>query len=276
VVGGVSVPFIQILVLAVVKGATEFLPISSSGHLILVPLFTGWPNPGLALDVAMHVGTLAAVLVYFWRDVGRMIVGLARLATGRRDPGARLVWYLILGTLPALAVGWFIEHYAGDALRRIEVVAWTMVAFAIVLWLADRFGLTILRLEHLRASHALIIGICQCLAFVPGTSRSGITMLAARLLSFERPEAARFSFLLSIPAISAAGIWEGLKLYRTGTPVLVHDAVLAAILSGAVGIMAIAGLMAWLKRSTFAPFVIYRLVFGAALLAIVYLQIPLR
>jgi undecaprenyl-diphosphatase len=269
-------PLIQILVLSVVQGITEFLPISSSGHLILVPLLTGWPDQGLAMDVAVHVGTLAAVLIYFWRDVWRMIVGLARLATGKRDRGALLVWYLIIGTIPALIVGWLVQEYAGDALRRMEVVAWTMVVFAVVLWLADRYGLTILRMEHLRASHAVIIGLFQCLAFMPGTSRSGITMVAGRLLGFERPEAARFSFLLSIPAIAAAGLWEGKKLYEAGTPQVWHDAVLAAGLSAITGILVIAALMAWLKRSTFAPFVIYRLVLGAGLLAVVYLHVPLR
>lgn len=269
-------PFIQIVVLSVVQGITEFLPISSSGHLILVPLLTGWPDQGLAMDVAVHVGTLAAVLLYFWRDVWRMIVGLVRLAAGKRDRGAILVWYLILGTIPALIVGYGVEHYVGDALRRMEVVAWSMVGFAIVLWFADRYGLTILRLEHMRASTALIIGVCQCIAFIPGTSRSGITMVAARVMGFERAEAARFSFLLSIPAISAAGLWEGMKLYQSGTAQAVHDAALAAGLSAATGVVVIAGLMAWLRRATFAPFVIYRLLLGAGLLAIVYLHVPLR
>jgi undecaprenyl-diphosphatase len=204
-----------------------------------------------------------------------MVLGLVRLLQGRRDPGAVLVWYLILGTIPALIVGYLMQRYAADALRSIEVVAWTMLAFAVALWLADRYGLTVLRLDHLRARHAVLIGLAQCLAFVPGTSRSGITMVAARLLGFERAEAARFSFLLSIPAISAAGIWEGLTLYREGASEVIHDAALGAGLAAVTGIVVIAGLMAWLRRATFAPFVIYRLALGAILLALVYLHVPL-
>ena len=266
-------PLYQIVVLAVVQGVTEFLPISSSGHLVLVPHLTGWPDQGLMIDVAVHVGTLLAVLVYFWRDVWRMILGLVRLADGRRDPGAILVWYLLAGTVPALIVGFLIERYVGDGLRRIEVVAWTMLGFAVLLYGADRFGLMIRRLEHMNLNQALIIGIAQCFAFVPGTSRSGITMVAARLLGYERAEAARFSFLLSIPAISAAGIWEGLKLFETGSDEMIHDALAACLFAAATGVVVIAGLMAWLRRSTFTPFVIYRLALGAFLLAIVYLDV---
>jgi undecaprenyl-diphosphatase len=265
------VSFVQILVLSLVEGVTEFLPISTSGHLTLVRLFTRWPDQGVALQAAMHVGMLVAVVIYLWRDVWLMIRGLARAVAGRRDPGARLVWYLILGTLPSLAVGWFVLHHAGTGLRQVEVVGWTMVAVAVMLWLSDRFGLTILRIEHLRASHALIIGICQCLAFLPGASRAGVTMIAGRLLSFERPEAARFSFLLAMPALAAVIFWDALALYETGAPVPVRDVALAAVASGAAGLIAIAALMAWLRRATFTPFVVYRLLFGAALLALVYL-----
>ena len=265
-------PFVDNLVLSVVEGVTEFLPISTSGHLTLVRLFLRWPDHGIALQAAMHLGMLVAVLIYFWRDVWLMIRGLARTVAGRRDPGARLVWCLILGTLPSLAVGWFVLHYAGTGSRQVEVVGWTMVAFAVVLWLSDRFGLTILRIEHLRASHALIIGICQCLAFLPGASRAGVTMIAGRLLSFERPEAARFSFLLAMPALAAVVVWDAFTLYETGTLMPVREAAVAAFASGGAGLIAIAALMAWLRRASFMPFVVYRLLFGAALLALVYLN----
>jgi undecaprenyl-diphosphatase len=264
------VAFDQLVVLAVVQGLTEFLPISSSGHLILVPILTGWPDQGIAIDVATHVGTLAAVLIYFWRDVARMATGLVRLAGGRRDPGAKLVGYLIVGTIPALIVGLAIEKTVGTAFRHMEVVAWTMVAFGVALYFADRLGLTIRRMEHLTIVQVLAIGLAQCLAFVPGTSRSGITMVAARLMGYERVEAARFSFLLSIPAISAAGLWEGLKVYQSGSAGLIHDAVLVALMSAVVGVIAIAGLIWWLRHATFLPFVIYRLAFGGAMLAWLY------
>ena len=263
----------QIVVLAVVQGLTEFLPVSSSGHLILVPLLTGWCDQGLALDVAAHVGTLLAVLIYFWRDIGRMIHGVVQLARGKRDPWAMMVLYLAIGTVPALIVGYLVDRYAGTSLRSMELIGWTFVIFGIVLYIADKAGLTVRRLEHLRMGHAVVIGLAQAIAFIPGVSRSGITMVAGRLMGFERAEAARFSFLLSIPAIMAGGTWKGLQLAKTGSPEAIHDALLVCGLSALAGFLAIAFLMAWLKRSTFTPFVIYRLLFGGFLLYLVYVGI---
>jgi undecaprenyl-diphosphatase len=268
--------FLQIVVLAVVQGLTEFLPVSSSGHLILVPLLTGWCDQGLALDVAAHVGTLLAVLIYFWRDIGRMIHGLLQLVRGKRDPcdpWAMMVLYLAIGTVPALIVGYLVDRYAGTSLRSMELIGWTFVIFGIVLYVADKAGLTVRRLEHLRMGHAVVIGLAQAIAFIPGVSRSGITMVAGRLMGFERAEAARFSFLLSIPAIAAGGTWKGLELARTGSSEAIHDALLVCGLSALAGFLAIAFLMAWLKRSTFTPFVIYRLLLGGFLLYLVYIGI---
>jgi undecaprenyl-diphosphatase len=262
--------FLQILVLAVVQGLTEFLPVSSSGHLILVSKLTGWPDQGLALDVAAHVGTLVAVLIYFWRDIGRMAYGLLQLLRGKRDPWSMMVLYLAVGTLPALVVGYLVDRYAGTALRSMELVGWTFILFGIVLYVADKVGLTILRLEHLRMGHALVIGLAQAIAFIPGVSRSGITMVAARLLGYERADAARFSFLLSIPAITAGGILKGYELSKTGTAEAVHDALVTAVLSGVAGLLAIAFLMSWLRRADFTLFVVYRLLLGAGLLYMVY------
>jgi undecaprenyl-diphosphatase len=260
----------QVVVLSVVQGLTEFLPVSSSGHLILVPALTGWPDQGLAVDVASHVGTLAAVLVYFWRDVGRMAAGIVRLGRGRADGGARLAGLLLIGTLPALVVGYLVDKYLAAGLRTMEVVAWTMIGFAGVLYLADRVGSSFRRLEHVTVGHALIIGLAQVLAFVPGTSRSGITMVAGRLLGFERVEAARFSFLLSIPAIAAAGLWKGYGLLETADAATIDAALWTAALSAAAGFMAIAFLMRWFRHYGFMPFVAYRLGLGAVLLYLVY------
>jgi undecaprenyl-diphosphatase len=262
--------FLQIVVLAVVQGLTEFLPVSSSAHLILVPKLTGWPDQGLAIDVATHVGTLFAVLIYFWRDIGRLAYGLLQLVKGKRDRWGALAVYLLIGTVPALIAGFLVDHYAGDTLRSMKLIAWTMTGFAIVLYVADRIGLTVRRLEHITAVHAIIIGLAQAVAFIPGVSRSGITMVAGRLLGFERAEAARFSFLLSIPAIAAAGLWEGRKVLETGSAEMLHDALLTCALSALAGFLAIAFLMSWLKRSTFTPFVIYRLLLGGFLFYLVY------
>ena len=262
---------IQSLVLSMLRGLTEFLPVSSSAHSIVVRIFTHWRDQGIAFDLAVHLGALIAALIYFWRDIWQMIFGLFRAVTGKRDPGARLAGYLVLGTVPALIVGWFVVRYAGPGLRQLEVVAWAMIAFAALLWFTDRYGLTILRLEHLRAGQALIVGICQCLAFIPGAGRAATSMLAGRVLSFERVEAARFSFLLAIPWFAAVALWEGYNLHQLGTPFAGWEAAVVAGGTAAAGLIAIAALMAWLRRRSFAPLVVYRLLFGGALLALIYL-----
>ncbi len=256
----------QLIILAVVQGITEFLPISSSGHLILVPYFTGDADQGLVIDVALHVGTLGAVMLYLWRDIVRMLVGLGRGLRGRADPGGRLALQLVVATLPLVAAGYAASRYLGDALRSPEVIAWATLGFGILLWLADRAGMTVRRIEHLGYGGALFIGCSQVLALIPGTSRSGITMTAARILGFERSETARFSMLLSIPAIVASGTLQGLKLYQAGDAQLTVDAFVAAGLALVAALVAIACMMGWLRRASFLPFVLYRIALGGGLL----------
>lgn len=265
-------PFIQILVLAIIQGLTEFLPVSSSGHLILVPAVTGWPDQGLAIDVAAHVGTLVAVLIYFWRDVGRMAAGSVRLLTGRLDQGARLAGLLLIGTIPALFAGYLIDKYFVEVIRHVAIVGWALIGFGILLWIADRYGLTVRRVEHMTVGQALFVGFAQALAFIPGTSRAGITMTAARIVGYERAEAARFAFLLSIPAIAAAGLWKGYQLYETGATDQIRTAVLTAGLCAIIGLFAIAFMMAWLRRANFTVFVVYRLLLGGLILYLVYVE----
>lgn len=257
----------QLVLLAVVQGITEFLPISSSGHLILVPHLTGAADQGPLLDVAVHVGTLGAVMLYLWRDIARMLLGLGRAVRGRRDPGARLAFQLVLATLPLVAAGYVASRYLGDQLRSIEVIAWATLGFGILLWIADRIGMTLRRIEHMSYGSALLIGLSQVLALIPGTSRSGITMTAARLLAFERTDAARFSMLLAIPAITAAGTLAGIDLWRAGDARLTADALLAGGLSLAAALVAIVAMMGWLRRASFLPFVLYRIALGGGLLA---------
>ena len=268
--------WLQLAVLAVVQGITEFLPISSSAHLILVPQLAGWRDQGVAIDAASHLGTLAAVLAYFWRDVRQLITGLLRLVGGRRDSAGRpdrwglMALYIVIATVPLLIVGFAIDRYTGGGIRSLTVIAWTMPIFGIVLYFADRFGVTLRRLEDLRFGHAITIGCAQALALIPGISRSGITMVTGRLLGFERAEAARFSFLLSIPASAAAGAYETLKMIKAGDTAMLHDAAIVAVLSALTGILAIAFLMVYLRRATFALFAIYRVLLGAVLLYLVY------
>ncbi len=262
---------LHIVTLAIVQGITEFLPISSSGHLILIPALTDWPDQGLALDVAVHVGTLLAVVIYFWRDVGLAATGLLHLLGGRNTQASRLALYLIIGTIPVIVAGALAAFYnLVDAWRSAEVIGWTMLGFGIVLFVADRLGMTIRNMDHMTVPSALIIGVAQILALIPGTSRAGITMTAARFLGFEAYAAARFSMLLSIPTIAAAGLLEGRALYRTGGLELTSDAAIAAGLAFLTAMAAIALMMAWLKRAGFTPFVIYRVVLGGGLLWWVY------
>jgi undecaprenyl-diphosphatase len=263
-------PLTQLIVLAIVQGLTEFLPVSSSGHLALLPMVTGWPDQGLPMDVAVHVGTMFAVCIYFWRDLWAMIVGLTRLVRGRRDPGARLALQIILATIPTLGAAWAFDKYIGDTLRQMVVIGWTTVGYAILLFVVDKACMTIKRVEHASYGDAILIGLAQILALVPGTSRAGITMTMARLLGYERIEAARFSMLLSVPTIMAGGVWLVLKLQETQNIALTQDAALGIAFSFIAGLLAIAVMMAWLKRASFTPFVIYRLILGSIVLAVAY------
>jgi undecaprenyl-diphosphatase len=265
------VPVYQLAVLAIVQGLTEFLPISSSGHLILVPRFTGWEDQGLVIDVATHVGTLVAVLLFFWRDSLAMLRGVYRMAAGRFDRGAKLFLLLLVGTVPALIVGYLVDKYVAGALRSPLVIAYALIGFGILLFLADRVGMTVFRLEHLTVGHVLLVGLAQAVAFIPGTSRSGITMSAARLIGYERTEAARLSFLLSVPAIAAAGLWKGYQLSRGSVDASLADAAIVCGFTVVAGLLAIAVLMVWLRRASFTPFVLYRLALGGVLL---YLYSP--
>ena len=266
---------LQLTILAIVQGITEFLPVSSSGHLRLVPHLTGWPDQGLAIDIAVHLGSLGAVVIYFWRDVLAMVVGVVAILRRRGGPAALLVGHLVIATLPIVVVGAVLLRYGYDGgelagLRGIELVGWTMLGFGLVLLAADRLGMTIRRIEHMRVGSAVVIGLAQVLALVPGTSRAGITMTAARMLGFERWEAARFSLLMSVPAIIASATPSAVGIYRSGPSALGVEAALAAVLSFAAALVAIAVMMRWLKRARLTPFVVYRVLLGGAILVWFY------
>ena len=266
---------LQIIVIAIVQGITEFLPISSSGHLRLIPELTNWPDQGLTIDIATHVGTLFAVLIYFWRDIFSMLRGAVDTARGRRTPSAALLFYVVVSTVPIVIVGALLligGYEDGDLawLRRIDVIGWTMLGFGILLYLADRIGMTVRRIDHMTIGSAIFIGVAQVLALIPGTSRSGITMTAARALGFERADTARFALLMSVPAIIASATPSGISLYMSGDAGLGFDAAITAVLAFATALVAIAAMMQWLKRASFTPFVIYRIVLGLGILIWVY------
>lgn len=264
--GGSGLTLLQIVVLALVQGITEFLPVSSSGHLVLTPVIFGWPDQGLALDVAVHVGTFGAVVVYLWRENLMILRGLGRLATGRVDEGARLAFMVVIASIPVMIAGYLVVQYAEDALRNPTIIGWAFIGFGILLYLCDRVGLKVRRIPHMTAGAALWIGIAQVLALIPGASRAGTTITMARLLGFERADAARFSMLLSIPAIVGAGFLLGRDVIASADPVLQANVLIAAGFAFIAALFAIIAMMHWLQRQTYTPFVVYRILVGIAIL----------
>ena len=251
---------IQAIVLAIVQGLSEFLPISSSGHLILVPHFLGWEDQGLAFDVAVHIGTLAAVLAYFRRPLAAMTVAWFS-SLGRREltPDGRLAWCVILGTIPVGAAGLAFSSLIEEHLRNPLFVAGTLSFFGILMWLADRLGRQSRDEFSVGWREAAIIGCAQALALMPGTSRSGITITAGLALGLTRSAAARFSFLLAVPGIAMAGGYEFLQLVTSGEPADWQSMALGMAVSAITGYACIHVLLKVIERIGLLPFTLYRL-----------------
>ncbi|MBF0157787.1 MAG: undecaprenyl-diphosphate phosphatase [Magnetococcales bacterium] len=262
--------WVHAVVLAVIQAVTEFLPISSSGHLILVPYLLGWPDQGLSYDIAVNTGTMLAVVVYLRRDVKEVVAGFFRTLARRRigdDPGARMAWHLILATIPAglagLAFHDLVEHSARDP----RVVAVNAILFGVILFIADRRGKRQRTLTSFSWKDALLFGVAQALALIPGTSRSGITMTAGLFSGFTRAECARFSFLMAVPVGVLAGLLDAVKLL-TGpelVPGSLGGMVIGLVVSGISAYWVIDWLMGWLQKQTLTVFVIYRLLLGVAI-----------
>ena len=260
----------QIIALAVIQGVTEFLPISSSGHLILVPALTGWKDQGLIVDVMVHMGSFLAVITYFWRDVLALAIGGLNLLRGRVTDHGRLGLLIVVATIPAVVFGLFVKKTGViDAVRGPEIVAWNAIIFGVLMYFADRFGKHVKTMEDMTFMPALFIGLAQAVAIIPGTSRSGITMTAARFLGFQRSEAARFSFLVGIPAIAGAGVLVLGEAITDGATIS-SDAILTGVLTFFTALAAIWFLMAIVKRYSLTSFVIYRLMLGVGLLYLVH------
>ena len=261
-----SMDILQAVILALVQGLTEFLPISSSAHLILVPRLLGWEDQGLAFDVAVHVGTLVAVVTYFRHEVGRMFVAWLQSIGGRgMNTDARLAWYVLLGTVPAVVAGLLLHDVIESALRSPLVIAFTTIFFGLVLWWADRRGSQRRDEQALGVADVLLIGCAQALALIPGTSRSGITMTAALALGLTRTAAARFSFLLSIPVILMAGAYETLKLVEHSGPVAWDVLSVGTVVAAVSAWLCIHFFLKLVERTGMLPFVIYRLALGVFL-----------
>jgi undecaprenyl-diphosphatase len=265
-------PLFQIILVALIQGVTEFLPVSSSGHLILLPGLTGMADQGQLIDVAVHVGTLGAVILYFWSDVKSALAGTLRLLQGKVDTkGAFLALCLVVATIPVIIVG-AILHVTGlsDMLRSVAVIGWTMLIFGLVLYLADQTGPKVKTAESWSLKDALIMGLWQTLSLIPGTSRSGITITAARQLGYVREDGARLAMLMSIPTILASGILLGAEVVADANWSAAREAGLAAVLAFFAALLALAVMMRLLRSVSFTPYVIYRVILGIVLLIYAY------
>lgn len=265
--------------LAIIQGITEFLPISSSAHLILPAQVFGWPDQGPLIDLMAHLGSLGAVVLYYKTDVRRMVAGGFDLLSFKPErqnrKRAQLALFILIATPPALIVGFAMNMIGwAEAVRSPAIIAWAMIGFGIILWLADIWGKRVKTIEAMDWKAAVIIGFAQVLAFIPGTSRSGITMTAARGFGFTRSESARFSMLLAIPIILSGGAYAALKLAQDGNngegSASIGDGLIVAGLSFIAAYFAITIFMKLIERISFLPFMLYRLALGGALLWWIY------
>ena len=262
-------PF-QAIALGVIQGLSEFLPISSSGHLALVPWLLGWEDPGLSFDVALHFGTLLAVLWYFrmeWLALIKAAFGI--LTTGRVEtPEKRRVVYLIIATIPGAIGGFLLQKQAESAFRSPQIIAVALIVMGIVLWVVDKAVDQRRILGEMRWIDALLIGLSQVIALIPGVSRSGSTISTARGLRFDRESAAEFSFLMSMPIIAAAVVIEGPKALQEGG--LTNELMSGVVASAISGWLAISVLMRYVSRHSYGIFALYRVILGIVVLAVIY------
>ncbi len=261
-------PLMMLLLVAAVQGITEFLPVSSSGHLILIPLVTDHQYQGRAIDVAAHVGTLVAVAAYVRADLLRMARGV--ITYGRQNhANGHLAVLVVIATIPVIIAGYFVNKADPAWLLDLKTLAIANLVFALLLWLADQLGATARTMGDIGVNEAWLIGLAQIFALIPGASRSGVTMMAARYLGFDRVSAAHFSLLLSLPTIAGAGVLKTYDLIKTDDLALGADALMVAALSCLFAFSSINLMMRWLARANFTIFVGYRLIMGFALLVAV-------
>ena len=263
---------LHLLLVAIIQGITEFLPVSSSGHLALLPILTDFQDQGQAIDVAVHIGTLFAVIIFFWRDVSICLTGLPRLLTGHIDtPGSRLAFLLFIATIPVIIIGLILKVTGlSDMMRSLAVIGWAMLLFGLLLYWADRREISEKKAENWSLKEAIILGLWQAVALIPGTSRSGITITGARRLGYSRTDSARISMLMSIPTIIASGVLLGAEVVSTADMSVAKDGAIAAVFSFIAALFALTLMMRLLRTVSYTPYVIYRVILGLILLAIAY------
>lgn len=263
---------LQAVILGVVQGLGEFLPISSSAHLVIMPWLFNFPDPGLTFDVALHIGTLISLLVYFWKDWINLTKAFFRSLTKKPsayDLQEKMIWFLIIGTIPAAVAGVFLEDYAETIFRTPVLVATMMAVMGLILLIADRAGKKEKNMEGITFWDSLVVGISQALALVPGTSRSGVTITAGLFRGMDRPTAARFSFLLSTPIVAGAAV---LKLKDFLHSHIDAISITGIVVSAVVGYLSIKYMLYFLQRYSYRVYVWYRWIFAAVVFAFVFLR----
>lgn len=267
---------LQALVLGIIQGLTEFIPVSSSGHLVVAPRVFGWDELGLSFDVAIHIGTLLALLVFFrsqWLDVIKGFFSSLRARPGEWSADQRLAWMLILATIPVAVAGFFLSDVIEENIRTPAYVALFLFAGGIAMLAAERWGSRSRGFDRLRPADAAVVGLAQALALAPGVSRSGITITGGMLAGLDREAAARFAFMISAPAIAGAGLWQGLDLAREGLGGTGPGAFAVGMLASALtGFFTIKYLLAYLARHTLLPFIIYRFALAAVIVIVLALS----
>jgi undecaprenyl-diphosphatase len=265
-------PLYQAIVLAIIQGLSEFLPISSTAHLVLFPWLFHWEDPGLTFDVALHAGTLVAVLLYFWKmwfELVTSAMGLGNPAETKVAGNRRLFWFLVIGTIPGGVAGYLLEHAAEAEFRTPVVIGLALIIVAVLMWAGERTKSTKPDLQDVSFTDAILVGVAQAFAVIPGVSRSGITMTAGLFRGLSRETTARFSFLLSTPLIAGAVVKKGMEIRHEGIPPDMRlPFVVGIIVSGLVGYLVIGILIRYLEIRTFKIFVVYRLALGVLVLAL--------
>lgn len=264
--------YFEAIVLGIVQGLTEFLPISSTAHLRVVPAFFGWADPGAAFTAVVQLGTMAAVLVFFWRDLWRIASTWVRALYQPEPRGtldARLGWYLVYGTIPIAIFGLVFKDQIETGARDLRIIGWVLILFGVALWLVDRAFPQRKTIADLTLRDGVLYGLAQALALIPGVSRSGATITAGRALGYTREDAARFSFLLSVPAVVLSGLFELRKIGGEGGTSW-GPTIVATVVAFGVGYVSIAWLLRWLTSHSMLVFAVYRVALGVIVLALVY------
>ncbi|WP_417562440.1 undecaprenyl-diphosphate phosphatase [Microbacterium sp.] len=271
--------FVEAVFLGFVQGLTEFLPISSSAHLRIVGAFLpDAGDPGAAFTAITQIGTETAVIVFFWRDIVRIIGHWFRALIGRiprNDPDAKMGWLIIVGTIPIVVLGLLFQNEIETTLRSLWIVATSLIVFGVILGIADMYAKQKRTLDQLTVGHGIVYGLAQALALIPGVSRSGGTITAGLLLGYTREAAARYAFLLAIPAVFGSGLFELYKVVKSPTPEVftMAETAVATVVAFVVGLAVIAFFMKWITRHSFMPFVVYRVALGTVLIVLLALGV---